>query len=129
MSADAVSPRAVAGQVGELLVELREWIQSVPTARWFWMLWAFIGVVSVFDAWLVLVNQSEMLFVEENLLCYTLIKLDPHGLSYFLPAKGAGTLLVLAILRAVYARIERYGMAITSGVAFYQFGLLFYFLL
>lgn len=129
MSADAVSPRTVAGHAGELFVEWRQWIQSVPPARWFWMLWAFIGVVSVFDALLVLVNQSEMLFVEENLLCYTLIKLDPHGLSYFLPAKGAGTLLVLTILRAIYARMERHGMAITSGVALYQFALLFYFLL
>ena len=129
MSADAVSPQTVAGHAGELLVELREWIPSVPAARRFWMLWTFIGIVSVFDAWLVLVNQSEMLFVEENVFCYLLIKLDPHGLSYFLPAKGAGTLLVLTILRAIYARMERHGMAITSGVALYQFALLFYFLL
>ncbi len=129
MSADAISSRTIAGYAGDLLVEMRQWFRSVPGARWFWMLWGFIGIVSVFDAWLVLVNQSEMLLVEENLLCYTLIKLDPQGLSYFLPAKGAGTLLVLTILRAIYARMQRHGMAIIGGVAMYQFGLLFYFLL
>ena len=129
MSVEAVSEHRVGGYALELLSDAREWVQSAPRARWFWMLWTFIGVVSVFDAWLVLVNQSEMLQVEENLVCHSLIQLDPHGLSYFLPAKATGTLLVLMVLRAIYARLERHGMFITSGVAVYQLGLMFYFLL
>jgi hypothetical protein len=129
MSVEAVSPRLAAGFERILPREWRRWTATPHSTRWFWLLWSFIGVVSLFDAWLVLVNQSEMLFVEENLLCYLLIKLDPHGLSYFLPAKAAGTVLVLAILRAIYARLRQHGMVITGGVAMYQFLLLCYFLL
>lgn len=125
MSVDAVSPRTAAG----LMRELNRWMEAAHSTHWFWLLWSFIGIVSLFDAWLVLVNQGEMLFVEENLLCYELIRLDPHGLSYFLPAKAAGTILVLAILRGIHLRLRRHAMAITGGVAMYQFLLLFYFLL
>jgi hypothetical protein len=125
MSADAVSPRFAAGP----LHAARRCTPSINGAGGFWLLWSFIGAVSLFDAWLVLFNQSEMLFVEENVICYLLIKLDPHGLSYFLPAKAAGTILVLAVLRAIHARLRRHGMVIAGGVAVYQFLLLFYFLL
>jgi hypothetical protein len=125
MSADAVSSCFAAG----LRREWMRWKDLTRNANWFWMLWTFIAVVSLLDAWLVLVNQGEMLFVEENYFCYQLIRLDPHGLSYFLPAKAAGTIVVLATLRAIYGRLQRHGMVITGGVAMYQFLLLFYFLL
>jgi hypothetical protein len=100
----------------------------VPSSRWFWPLWSFIAVVSVLDAWLVVFNLSEMLLVEENWICWSLIRADPHGLGFFLPAKAAGTAAVLLILRGIVVRLERQGMLITSGVALYQLSLLLYFL-
>jgi len=100
----------------------------IPSARWFWPLWSFIAIVSVVDAWLVVFNLSEMLMVEENWICKSLIRADPHGLAVFLPAKAAGTAFVLLILRGIVVRLERHGMLITSGVALYQFSLLLYFL-
>ena len=99
-----------------------------PSARWFWPLWSFIALVSVLDAWLVLFNLSEMLVVEENWICWSLIRADPHGLGLFLPAKAMGTAAVLLILRGIVARLERHGMLITSGVALFQLSLLLYFL-
>ena len=101
---------------------------SLPTMRWFWPLWAFIAAVSVLDTWLVILNLPSMLYVEENWICRWLIRADPHGLAYFLPAKAAGTAAVLLILRGIVLRLERHGMLITSGVALYQFSLLLYFL-
>lgn len=101
---------------------------SVPSGRWFWTLWTFIAVVSVFDAWLVVFNLPEMPLAEENVICRSLILADPHGLGYFLPAKAAGTVLVLLALRGIFVRLERHGMLITSGVALYQLNLLLYFL-
>lgn len=99
----------------------------IPTARWFWPLWSFIAVVSVLDA-LVVFNLPSMPFVEENWICRWLIRADPQGLSFFLPAKATGTAAVLLILRGIVVRLERHGMAITSGVALYQLSLLLYFL-
>jgi hypothetical protein len=126
MSVDVDSPRLLSRPRLAVCFEGGESISQ--SRRCFWLLWTFIGVVSLLDAWLVLVNQSEMLFVERNICCYLLIKLDPHGLSYFLPAKAAGTLAVLSILRAIYLRLRGYGIVITTGVATYQFLLLIYFL-
>jgi hypothetical protein len=99
-----------------------------PSARWFWPLWSFIALVSVLDSWLVVFNLSEMLLVEENWVCKSLIRADPHGLAFFLPVKAAGTAAVLLILRGIVVRLERHGMAITSGVALCQFTLLLYLL-
>jgi hypothetical protein len=99
----------------------------IPSTRWFWPLWSFIAVVSVLDAWLVVINLSEMLLVEENWVCRSLIRADPHNLGFFLPAKAAGTAIVLLALRGIVVRLERHGMLITSGVALYQFTLLLYF--
>jgi hypothetical protein len=125
MSTEAIRWQRVAddGHPADWPVRLR-----IPTARWFWPLWSFIALVSVFDAWLVVLNLPAMPFVEENWICRCLIRADPQGLSYFLPAKAAGTAAVLLILRGIVVRLERHGMAITSGVALYQFSLLLYFL-
>ena len=104
-------------------------LQSTSPSGWFWVLWTFIGGVSALDAWLVIVNLDAIQYCEENFICRMLIALDPVQLSYFLPAKAAGTLAVLTVLRVMYTRLQRYGLVITSGVATYQLGLLMYFLL
>lgn len=93
---------------------------------YFWWLWSFIGTVSAYDAWLVVLTKAEILLMERNPVCRYLIKLEPEYLSVFLPAKSAGTIAVLAILFWLYSRRRWHALSAASGVAAYQFGLLLY---
>lgn len=86
----------------------------------------FIGLVSLYDALLVVIWKGEILYMEENLLCWYLIKLDPGSLSFFLPAKATGTTLVLLALHAIRAHAPIHGMLVTGGVAAFQMILLGY---
>ncbi len=56
---------------------------------YFWLLCSFIGTVSAYDAWLVVLTKSEVLRFEQNPVCWHLIKPEPEYLSLFLPAKAA----------------------------------------
>ncbi|MFM9964903.1 MAG: hypothetical protein ACKV2Q_27185 [Planctomycetaceae bacterium] len=101
------------------------WIAKHATS-YFWSLCGFIGAVSAYDAWLVVLTKSEILLTERNPLCWHLIRLEPEYLSLFLPAKAAGTIAVLAILFWLYSRQRWHALSAASGVAAYQFGLLLY---
>ncbi len=92
----------------------------------FWSLCGFIGTVSAYDAWLVVLTKSEILWLEQNPVCWHLINLEPEYLSLFLPAKAAGTIAVLAFLFWLYSRQRWHALSAASGVAAYQFGLLLY---
>ncbi len=108
--------RRVSGQVARV-------VRSRP---FFWVLWSFIGCVSLLDAALVLVYAERILEMEENPVCRLLIELDPTGFSYFLPAKLAGTVLVLVLLRLIDRFMRNRAALITAAVAAYQAGLLMY---
>lgn len=111
---------------------LAGWIRRRVVPLWttsprpFWSLWSFIGLVSVFDAWLVYHYLEAIPYMERNPLCYFLIMLDCEHLSVFLPAKAVGTLAVLLILRLIFLLRRDYSLPITSGVAAYQAGLVVY---
>ncbi len=96
------------------------------SGRSFWLMWWFIGAVSVVDAALVLVNDEVILNAERNWICLQLMRLDPRTFHYFLSAKACGTTVVLAVLHVVFARSRRHGLAIAGGVAAYQLWLLTY---
>lgn len=98
------------------------------SASWFWTLWSFIGLVSVLDAYLVYHFLGEMPYTEENPFCRFLINLDAETLSIFLPAKAAGTLIVLSTLWLIFVRRREYSLPITGAIAAYQAGLMVYFL-
>ncbi len=68
--------------------------------RWYWTLLSFVGVVSVYDAYLTYVFRYYILDLEENPMGLMLIRLDPKNLSYFLVGKTAGTTFVLLLLAA-----------------------------
>lgn len=99
---------------------------SSKATLWFWALWTFIGLVSMFDAYLVHRFIDSIVEMEENPVCRFLITLDTENLSVFLPAKALGTLLVLSILRLIFLRRREYSLTITSAVAAYQAGLMLY---
>ena len=109
---------------GRRVREQAQWI--VGSRGFFWGLWSFIACVSLADAALVVVHLDEILLMEENPICRHLIRLDPTGLTYFLPAKLAGTATVLVVLRLIDLFMRRNAALITGSVAAYQAGLLVY---
>ena len=88
--------------------------------------WALIGAVSVYDAYLVRKYQATILDMEQNPICAELIKLDPHGLSFFMVFKGLGTLTVLAVLCGIFCWRRQWALPVVIGVAAFQVGLLYY---
>jgi len=88
--------------------------------------WIVIGVISAYDAYLVKVFRPVVLSLERNPVCATLIHWDPHQLSYFFVAKGAGTMLVLAVLIALYFWKRRLALRVITGVTVFQVALLLY---
>lgn len=93
---------------------------------WFVFTWMFVGLVSVYDAYLVVKFHRVILHVEQNPICRFLIELDVQQLSWFLLAKGAGTLLVLATLVGLYYLRPRWAYPIAFSLGAFQLGLLFY---
>jgi hypothetical protein len=85
-----------------------------------------IGVISAYDAYLVKVYRAVILDMEQNPICAMLIRCDPHYLSYFVLAKAAGTVCVLVVLAALFARRRRLALPVVSGVTVFQLGLLVY---
>ena len=106
------------------LAEAARWSQATSC---FWVLWTFIGLASMYDAYLVHQFIDSISDMEQNPLCRYLIMLDREHLSVFLPAKAAGTLIVLSVLRLIFVRRREYCLPITGGVAAYQAGLMVYF--
>jgi hypothetical protein len=98
-----------------------EWLGELA----FVSVWLFVGLVSAYDAYLVVLYAESILGMEQNPICRYLIERDT-GLTLFLQAKGAGTCTVLAILGALYLRRQRQAQFIAGGVALFQLVLLWY---
>lgn len=94
--------------------------------RSYWYLWSFVGLVSIYDAWLVVSNRDVILDFEKNPVGLMLIGWDPHELSYFMLAKFAGTAMVMAALYYIHRLLSEYRNWIMGGVASYQAWLLWY---
>lgn len=100
---------------------VRHWL-----AAHYWWLWTFVGAVSLYDAWLVIVFRDMIHQTEKNPLGRLLIQLDSNGIAYFLTAKAFGTLIVLLALAAVHQLAHRHREWIIGGVASFQAWLLWY---
>jgi hypothetical protein len=96
------------------------------TFLYFYVAWGTIGLVSAYDAYLVVLYQPAILTLERNPLCRLLITWDPHGLSYFLGAKTLGTLVVLSVLIAMHTWFRPLALRVVTGVALFQAGLVCY---
>lgn len=89
-------------------------------------MWTYIVAVSLYDIWLVVAVKEVILDTEENPICRALIAWDPHYLSLFIPAKIAGTFLVIAICDRLTRRHRDVAAGVTSGLAGFQSCLLVY---
>jgi uncharacterized membrane protein len=102
------------------------------TANWldrrvcYWGLWSFIMFVSVWDCFLTFIHREWMQTTELNPIGRLLIDLNGGGVTYFLVAKVAGTLLVTSVLAGIFEHYPRRAFAITTPIACFQLGLLMF---
>ena len=104
----------------------QRWDRLNLPVLYFLSAWFVIGVISAYDAYLVKVVGPMILSFEQNPICSMLIHWDPHHLSYFFLAKGAGTVAVLVILLVLFAKKRSLALHVITGVAVFQLGLLAY---
>jgi hypothetical protein len=88
--------------------------------------WLFVLFVSVFDSLLTIRLRQEMMQSELNPLGRALLYLDSGDVGSLIVVKGIGTLLAGAIVLLLYWRRPSWGMAVVSGLALFQFGLLLF---
>ena len=84
-----------------------------------------IAAISATDIWFAVAN-STIIYNESNPICLELIRWDPHGFTYFVLGKSAGTLMVLYTLFQLHFRGYRHAMKVTIIVTCFQLGLLTY---
>ena len=94
--------------------------------HWFAILWSFIGIVSLFDGFLVARFSGVIQEVEQNPVGSFLLDLDHGRPGVFLRTKAAGTLLVLTTLVGFYRYRRGWALPITGAIACFQCGLLLY---
>lgn len=92
----------------------------------FLLMWLFVGLVSAYDAWLVVKNWDSILQFEKNPVCAYFIRIGNGHSGIFLRVKTSGTLAVLSILAGLYRSKPRVAWAVTGAVSSFQLGLLAY---
>lgn len=100
-------------------------VQTIIRSHYWWT-WAFVGAVSLYDGCLVVAYRSMIRSTEKNPVGKLLIELDSGGITYFLAAKFAGTVVVLLALVEIHRVLHRYRDWIIGGVASFQAWLLWY---
>lgn len=96
---------------------------------WFFVLWAFIIFVSVFDGYLVLTNRAHIGEFELNPVGQSLLKMNGGDVWILLAAKGAGTVVACSVVLLLYWRSVRLGLWIAGTLAALQLLLLLFLLL
>jgi len=91
-------------------------------------LWLLIGSVSAIDAYLTVKFQESLMFLESNPIAIILLQLDAGDPSILIGVKFLGSILALGILAALYLQNRRVGLMVSSGLACFQTGLLYYLL-
>lgn len=103
------------------------WSTLNPGSRvGFYMMWTFIGAVSIYDAYLGVRYWDSMPTLERNPICLYLIEHSDGDASVFLRVKFAGTVLVLTLMGFFYVCSPKLAQRIAWGVSSFQFGLLLY---
>lgn len=87
-----------------------------------------IGMISFYDALLVLLYAETMNEMEKNPICLALIKLEPVYVTWFLLAKGLGTLIVILSLVVIFNRQRSKSLLMVSSIAIFQLCLLYHLL-
>lgn len=99
---------------------------STLRRNWFLITISLIGLVSLYDTWLIFQFRSVIDSTEENPVGRWLIEIGHGDVGVFIRAKLAGTLCVLSTLCALQLYRSRFVMPVTTSVASYQTGLFFY---
>lgn len=86
----------------------------------------FVGVVSLYDGYLVLRTGELIEQFEKNPVGLFLIQFNGGDPSLFLVLKACGTMLALALLTVLYHRAPRYAYPAASALALFQSGLLIF---
>ena len=99
-------------------------LQARRVTRLLYLASATIGLLSVYDAWLVYVFRE--VIDEENHFCRWLISLEPEYVSVFLVSKLLGTATVVSILVLLTRHWQRIAVPTVLAVLLFQFGLMGY---
>lgn len=91
-----------------------------PPFLWFLGLLAFVVLVSVHDAALLVVNQELIAEFEQNPIGSWLIELNAGSVWLFVVVKLLGTSLVSAVLASIYEHSKSLALAITTPLACFQ---------
>lgn len=101
-------------------------LKSQPLLPFFVVLLAFVAIVSVHDAALLIVNEGNILQFEKNPIGYWLIQANSGSVWLFVVIKLVGTTLVCAVLASIYEHSRKLAIAMTSPLALFQAVLLSY---
>ena len=107
-----------------------------PAISWRWSaacqslifpsLWLLIGSISAIDTYLTVKFQEHLYFLETNPMANLLLDLDQGDASLLIGFKFFGSTIALGILAALYLQNRRLGLMVSSGLACFQVGLLWY---
>ena len=92
----------------------------------FLAMWFFVGLVSVYDTWLVVRYWDSIKQLEKNPFCQYFIALGAGDWSIFLRVKTSGTVAVLGVLAGLYRNNRRLALPVAAAVSLFQLGLLLY---
>ena len=92
----------------------------------FYTLWLFVIFVSVFDSLLTIQLEEQMMISELNPVGRALLYLDSGEVGYLIAAKGLGTILAASIVLVLFWRRPKLGLAVVTGLAAFQLGLLLF---
>lgn len=92
----------------------------------FLAMWLFVGLVSAYDAWLVVRYWDTIAQFERNPICAYFINLGEGNSELFLRVKTGGTLTVLSVLAGLYRNNRRLALPVAGAVSAFQLGLLIY---
>lgn len=90
---------------------------------WYTIMCTFVGIVSLYDAFLVVRFSDSILQLEQNPIGRMLIELDGGDVGLFVATKMVGTVMVLGSLAGIYVLSRRLAYPIAGGVSIFQAGL------
>ena len=85
-----------------------------------------IVFVSIYDSYLTFKTADVILEHEKNPIGVMLIEADGGDVALFMTLKMIGTMIVILMIPLIYFFKKRWGLAVASGLAFFQIMLFFY---
>ena len=92
----------------------------------FYIMWASVGLISLFDLYLAIEHQDTILEQEENPLAKAIILCC--GMATFTVVKIVGTLICMLVVRKAYEKSKKLGWALCAPIFLLQVWLLWYLL-